>query len=144
MPGELGAAGENEDFMKTHLQAIHPVLRARDVAASVRFYQSAGFSVAFQDTPTDPKYVVLTRDGVQLHLQWADEAQWAYPVDCPAYRFVVADVDALYQEFVTAGAVRPATSQGSPWASPKDTPWGTREFHLRDPGQNGLQFYRSL
>jgi hypothetical protein len=25
-----------------------------------------------------------------------------------------------------------------------DAPWGTREFHLRDLGQNSLQFYRPL
>jgi hypothetical protein len=24
-----------------------------------------------------------------------------------------------------------------------DTPLGTREFHLRDPDRNGLQFYRA-
>ena len=27
---------------------------------------------------------------------------------------------------------------------PADTPWGTREFHLRDPDLNGLQYYRTL
>jgi hypothetical protein len=26
----------------------------------------------------------------------------------------------------------------------RDTSWGTREFHVRDPDRNGLQFYRSL
>ena len=30
------------------------------------------------------------------------------------------------------------------WAAPGDTPWGTREFHLRDPGGNSLQFYRPM
>jgi hypothetical protein len=63
-------------------------------------------------------------------------------MDRPAFRFVVSDVDALYGEFVQSGGVRPDTSQGSPWAVPKDTPWGTREFHLRDPSQNSLQFYQ--
>ena len=34
--------------------------------------------------------------------------------------------------------------RGSPWALPGDTPWGTREFHVRDPGGNGLHFYQVL
>lgn len=30
----------------------------------------------------------------------------------------------------------------SPWAAPADTPWSTREFHLRDPAGISLQIYR--
>jgi hypothetical protein len=92
----------------------------------------------------NPKYVAVKRDGVELHLQWADKEQWAYPTDRPAYRFEVTDVDEIYQEFVKSGGLRSELSQGGPWASPKDTPWRTREFHLRDPSQNSLQFYRPL
>jgi hypothetical protein len=126
------------------LEAMHPVLQASDVSMMLRFYRSIGFELVFQDTPTDPKYVGVRRDNVGLHIQWADKEQWAYPIDRPAYRFIVTDVDAIYQEFVASGAVRQDTSQGGPWATPKDTPWGTREFHLRDPSQNSLQFYRPL
>jgi hypothetical protein len=88
----------------------------------------------------------LRRDAVELHIQWAGLDQWAHPVERPAYRFMVSDVDAIYAEFVASGAVAAAapSSAGSPWAAPADTPWGTREFHLRDPGQNSLQFYRPL
>jgi catechol 2,3-dioxygenase-like lactoylglutathione lyase family enzyme len=130
--------------MRASLQAVHPVLGARDVDESVRFYESIGFAVVFKDAATNPKYVAVRRDGVELHIQWADKEQWAYPIDRPAYRFVVTDVDEIYQEFVKSGGARSDTSQSSPWASPKDTPWGTREFHLRDPSQNSLQFYRAL
>lgn len=128
--------------MTMHLQAVHPVLMARDVAASVQFYSSLGFTLSFVDEPSDPKYAAVVRDDVELHIQWADAEQWAYPTDRPAYRFVVSDVDAIYREFVQSGSVHPGTSQGSPWTVPADTPWGTREFHLRDPGQNCLQFYQ--
>jgi hypothetical protein len=130
--------------MRPSLQAVHPVLAASNVEELVRFYQCLGFIVVFQDAPINPKYVAVKRDGVELHIQWADKEQWAYPTDRPAYRFVVADVDEIYQEFIRSGGVRSDTSQGGPWASPKDTPWGTREFHLRDPSQNSLQFYRPL
>ena len=130
--------------MRANLQAVHPVLAASNVEEMVRFYRCLGFAVVFQDAPIDPKYVAVRRDGVELHIQWADKEQWAYPTDRPAYRFVVTDVDEMYQEFVKSGGIRADANQGSPWASPKDTPWGTREFHLRDPSQNSLQFYRSL
>lgn len=130
--------------MKANLQGVHPVLASNDVAASVQFYRRLGFALTFQDKPSEPQYVVLRRDGVELHVQWADPEQWAHPIDRPAYRFIVTDVDAIYEEFVAAGAISAGSGQGSPWAAPADTPWGTREFHLRDPGQNSLQFYRPL
>jgi hypothetical protein len=110
----------------------------------VRFYHRLGFSAVFQDAPEHPKYAAVRRDDVELHIQSADNGQWAYPTDRPAFRFVVNDVDEIYQEFVKSGVICVDTSQGSPWASPKNTSWGTREFHLRDPSQNILQFYRAL
>jgi catechol 2,3-dioxygenase-like lactoylglutathione lyase family enzyme len=130
--------------MKTTLQAVHPVLAAKDVAASIEFFRDLGFALAFQDSQLEPKYAALTRDSVELHIQWADPGQWSYPTDRPVYRFIVNDVDALYREFVESGRVNADPGQGSPWAAPGNTPWGTREFHLRDPGQNGLQFYCPL
>lgn len=127
------------------IEAVHPVLMCRNVAASVLFYQRLGFAVTFQDHPLDPRYAVVARDRVALHLQWQDATQWAYPIDRPTYRFVVQDVDALYAALRKSGALPIPTSgqSQSPWAAPGDTPWGTREFHLRDPDGNGLQFYRA-
>ena len=130
--------------MGANLQAVHPVLGATNVDEMVQFYDLLGFAVIFQDAPINPKYVAVRRDGVELHIQWADKCQWAYPIDRPAFRFVVTDVDEIYQEFVKSGGVHSDPNQGSPWASPKDTSWGTREFHLRDPSQNSLQFYCPL
>jgi catechol 2,3-dioxygenase-like lactoylglutathione lyase family enzyme len=127
----------------SRIEAVHPVLMSRDVAASIRFYQRLGFSLTFQDRPLDPRYAGVARDGVELHLQWQDEAQWAFPIDRPTYRFVVQDVDALYAALRSAGALEGQAPGNSPWLAPGDTPWGTREFHLRDPDGNGLQFYRA-
>lgn len=126
----------------SRLEAVHPVLMSRDVAASVRFYERLGFSLTFQDAPHGPRYAAVMRDGVVLHLQWHDETQWAHPADRPTYRFVVTDVDALYAELHNNGALDAQPTGDSPWRTPGDTPWGTREFHLRDPDGNGLQFYR--
>lgn len=125
------------------LEAVHPVLASSDLAASLRFYEHLGFALLFQDDPASPRYAVIRRDGVELHLQWHDRSQWAHPGDRPTFRFVVSDVDALYAQLESKGALPDPEASGSPWARPGDTPWGTREFHLRDPDGNGLQFYRS-
>ncbi len=129
--------------MPTEITAVHPVLMARDVVASLQFYDRLGFVTAFRDQPDAPRYAVIRRGLVELHLQWADPSQWAHAGDRPAYRFLVADVDALHAEWLAAGGLDP-NSSGGPWASPARTPWGTREFHVRDPGGNVLQFYRPL
>jgi hypothetical protein len=129
--------------MNARIGAVHPVLKAGDVDVSVQFYRCLGFEVVFQDAATNPNYVALRRDAVELHLQWADEKQWAYPIDHPAYRFLVDDVDGLYDEFKARGGAGLADA-GSPWSFPKATPWGTREFHVRDPGRNSLQFFQAV
>lgn len=129
--------------MPVQLEAVHPVLMARDVAESLRFFARLGFTPNFQDAAGAPRYAGVRRDGVEIHLQWADPSQWDHPGDRPAYRFLVSDVDALHAEFMAGGEFAPGSS-GGPWAAPADTPWGTREFHLRDPAGNVLQFYRSL
>jgi hypothetical protein len=87
----------------------------------------------FQDTPTDPKYAGVKRDSAVLHLQWMDAKQFKYPIDQPNYRFVVKDVDALHREF---------SGKNFKMGDVADTPWGTREFHVKDPNGNGLQFYK--
>jgi hypothetical protein len=122
------------------LAAVHPVLACHDVTESTRFFQLLGFTLRFQDDPAKPMYAAMRRDDVELHFQWADAGQWVAGLDRPAYRFLVDDVDALYAQFATV--VDPAVFGTGPWKAPADTPWGTREFHLRDPGGNSLQFYR--
>jgi catechol 2,3-dioxygenase-like lactoylglutathione lyase family enzyme len=107
----------------------------------VHFYERLGFRLVFQDSPLDPKYAAIVRDGVELHLQWQDPSQWAHAIDRPTYRFVVDDVDRLHAEFLVAGVCQERPAVASPWLVPGDTPWATREFHVRDPDGNGLQFY---
>ena len=124
------------------LEAVHPVLGCRDVMRAVRFYERLGFGLAFVDSTERPTYAAITKDTVELHLQWADATQWAPGIDRPAYRFYVSDVDALYQSFRERGAIDADAPGGGPWRAPADTPWATREFHLRDADGNGLHFYR--
>jgi catechol 2,3-dioxygenase-like lactoylglutathione lyase family enzyme len=122
--------------MKATLSAVHPVLMVRDVAAAVAFYEKLGFTLVFRDSDTEPMYAGVRRDNVELHLQWHDSAEWGYPNDRPTYRFVVVEVDELSMEF--------SSIQGLDRTPLSDTAWGTKEFHVRDPDGNGLQFYRDL
>jgi len=124
-------------MMAPKLESVHPVLMSRNVSESIRFYERLGFVLVGQDVPGDPKYARMRRDEVELHFQWHDAREWDYPNDRPSYRFVVSDVDALYNEFRESGALGDATNIS-------DTPWGTREFHVRDADLNLLQFYRWL
>jgi catechol 2,3-dioxygenase-like lactoylglutathione lyase family enzyme len=117
------------------LQHVHPVLMSSDVAASLRFYGRLGFATLLVDAPARPRYAVIARDRVQLHLQWNEVTGWPAGVDRPVTRFVVDDVDRLSAELAALGPDIERTEVG-------DTAWGTREFHVRDPDGNGLQFYR--
>jgi predicted enzyme related to lactoylglutathione lyase len=128
--------------MTARLEAVHPVLLALDVAGAVAFYKKIGFALTFQDNADDPRYVGVKRDAVVIHLQWHDASEIIVGADRPNYRFQVEDVDALYEEFLSSGALIGQGGSG-PWRKPAQTPWGTREFHLRDPSGNGLQFYRN-
>jgi hypothetical protein len=127
--------------MSIRLEGVHPVLMSSDPTRSIVFFTRLGFTVTFRDRPESPRYVAITRDGVTLHLQWQDQSQWACTHDRPTYRFLVQDVDGLFEAFQSGGAIAPSLSA---WAAPGDTPWGTREFHVLDPDGNGLQFYRPV
>lgn len=124
------------------LDAVHPVLMSRDVRTSVAFYRRLGFDLRFQDHPDAPRYAAIARDGVEMHLQWQDESHWMAGLDRPTYRFLVQDVDGLFGAFRDSGAIEERDLARSPWSTPGNTPWGTREFHVLDPDGNGLQFYR--
>ncbi len=113
------------------------MLPSRDVAAAIGFYVGRlGFELAFADSTRDPGYAGLRRDGVELHLQWHDDAEWSR-VERPMLRFVVPDVEALFEEYRRQGVFHERTAL-------RRTAWGTREFAFYDLDMNGLTFYRDL
>lgn len=117
-------------------QQVFPVLPVQDVARSTEFYASKlGFTVYFQILDK-PGYARIGRDGVELHLQWHDAEEWER-VERPMLRFLVADIDALFDEYKEKQVFHEGTAL-------RDTPWGTREFAFFDPDQNGLTFFRNL
>ena len=118
--------------MPPTIERVEPVLNVRDVAAATSFYGQLGFVEQFRDDPDSPRFVVVRRDDAVLALQWHDFVGIAG--DRPILRFPVDDVDGLSNEF---GPLFDRTDVS-------DTPWGTREFHVRDTDGNGLQFYRDV
>ena len=132
-------------------QNVHPVLPVTNIAAAIRFYTDhLGFRTLFQDpadidledpTPRHPSYAVIERDNVRLHLQSHNTDNPEDRTEPLHLRFLIDDVDSLYTEYQSRGAINLERFTGKVLA---DTPWGTREFGLYDPDRNGLFFYRSL
>lgn len=124
-------------IISLNLKEIHPVLPVRNVNTALLFYtQSMGFECDFTDTAIDPRYAGVKREGVVIHLQWHDASEWVGGIDRPQIRILCRDPDALFEEWKhlvdRKGAVL------------RDTPWGTREFGIYDPDDNGLIFYRNI
>lgn len=79
----------------------------------------------------------VTRDEVELHLQWQSADAFADgTAGVGNLRFVVDDPDALLAEILATGAAGRNVVV-------RDTEWGTRELGFRDPDGNGLTFYRA-
>lgn len=115
---------------------VHPVLPVRDIREAVEYYsEKLGFSKIFADEG-QPGYAVLRRDGVEIHLQWHDEADFE-SVEKLALRFLVRDPDALFAEYSGIDVFHDRTEL-------RNTAWGTREFAFYDRDGNGLFFYRDL
>ena len=117
-------------------KGVNPVLPCKDVTTAIEFYvKKLGFALTFQVT-SHPQYAGVRRDNVELHLQWHDPQEWER-IERPMLRFVVEDVDALYDEYKDKEIFHDRTAL-------RDTPWGTREFAFFDPFSNGLTFYKNL
>ena len=123
---------------KGFLKQIHPVLPVKNVTEAILYYtQKLGFILSFKDDGDDPKYGGVSRDTVELHLQWHDSKEWEIGVDRPLLRIYVDDIEALYNDYKTKGVFHENTSL-------KETAWGTKEFAFYDLFGNGLVFYRDL
>lgn len=109
-----------------------PVLHVSSSAEASDFYcNRLGFSQEFAYRPfggTDPCYMGLTRDGVELHVSSfsGDGAAGG------AVFLLVEDVDALHKELVAKG-VKIALE-------PTDQSWGNREMYVADGDGNSIRF----
>jgi len=125
--------------MAAILMAVQPVLGARDVGTTVQWYvERLGFTCAFDEGGAPIRHAGISRDGVELYLQWQDDRHFPTPGnDAPGNRLLVDDPDALRAECTGRRGL-------SLTASPCDTPWGMREFGVYDPNGHGIHFYKPL
>lgn len=112
-----------------------PVLHVSNAAAAEEFYCGRlgfrrNFAYRVDEARTDPCYMGLTRDGVELHVSsFSGDA-----VAGGAVYLVVEDVDSLHAELLAKGvAIR---------LPPTDQSWGNREMYVSDPDGNSIRFVR--
>jgi catechol 2,3-dioxygenase-like lactoylglutathione lyase family enzyme len=101
-----------------------PILLARDLAETGRFYAALGFTCGWPM----PDYLIVDRDGAEIHFVPAAELD-PFTSDAMCYLFV-DDVDALVGQWQELGL----PDAGIPRLEPaEDKPWGLREAALVDP-----------
>lgn len=108
--------------------AAIPILPARDLDETEAFYARVGFTTRFRDPRIDAHYLIVERDGVELHFfTHAELDPWTSSAGC---YWRVTDADAWHQ----ACAALAIPEQGIPRLTrPENRPWGMREFALVDP-----------
>jgi len=113
------------------IQRAIPVLHVSHSQAAEDFYcGKLGFRRDFADRgdSSDPCYMGVSRDGVELHLSSLS----GDGIPGCAVILVVDDVDTLHVEFL-AKHVSIATG-------PVDQTWGTREMYVKDADGNSIRF----
>ena len=109
------------------IRQIAPQFFATDIGRAVAWYQEKlGFNC--RGTWLDPPvYAIVERDQHAIHFRCAEPATPnpnKYADELLDAYLSVEDVDALYEEFAARGV---EFTRGL-----ADTPWGTREFVVRD------------
>jgi catechol 2,3-dioxygenase-like lactoylglutathione lyase family enzyme len=116
------------------LHAI-PVLPARDLAATLAFYERLGFVP--QGSPWQTyRYLIVARERYELHFYEDAEVD---PLTTAAGCYLrVADADGLHAEWEAIGVLHDRAT-GSRLVAPSTTDYGMREFALVDPNGNLLR-----
>lgn len=113
---------------KPILHAIAPRIAVGSAEQTLTFYERIGFACTHQEEG----FIIVERDGVQLHLHPSNEP----PTRHGAFWIRVSNIEALYQEYL---AVNVATL-----SRVKAQPWGFKEFHICDPFRNIFIFAESI
>lgn len=117
--------------MRSDMQRVVPALRISSYPASKAFYESLGFREAWthQFAPGMPLFAAMQFDGMEVFLT-------EHTGDCQPgglVHFYVADVDALYDDFLQYGV---AVEQ----APNNDIGADLRAMSVLDPDRNRLKF----
>jgi uncharacterized glyoxalase superfamily protein PhnB len=109
------------------LDSLAPRFVVQDLEQALAFYGLLGFAATYQDEA----FAIVTRDGIDLHLNASAEP----PKGCSVCWIGVTNIEALYEQYVPTGAIE------SPLES---KPWGMKEFFLCDPFRNLLLFAEGM
>ena len=82
---------------KPILHAIAPRIAVGNAEQTVAFYERIGFACTHQEEG----FMIVERDGVQLHLHPSNEP----PTRHGAFWIRVSNIEALYQEYLTANVI---------------------------------------
>lgn len=107
------------------IEASRFVLAVRDLQISTDYYMNV---LGFTKDPIDgPGWSFLSRDSVRLMLGECRDEKPASELENHSYfaYWNVDNIDELYNEFLSKGAI--LTSR------PQNKPWGLREFSLKTP-----------
>lgn len=113
------------------LQSIHPKLPMREKVVTHDFYvNQLGFEK--RDNAEYPDYLILTKDGIELHFFLFRELD---PLQNYGQVYIrTTEIQQLYEYFVETGVT---IHPNAPLAL---KPWGQYEFSLLDPDHNLITF----
>ncbi|MBK9124295.1 MAG: VOC family protein [Chloroflexi bacterium] len=123
------------------LGKLTPMIPAgKDMNAALAFYeQKLGFAATYK--ADDLSMAILQRSGVEIMLQNYNDPHTASQT---AFRIELSGIDALHHEY-KAQAIPPFEQpEGASMTSIQSTPWGTREFAVRDLAGVCITFYERL
>ncbi len=120
------------------LQSITPMLPAgKDMQAALAFYEhKLGFRAIYK--ADDLSMAILQRDAVEIMLTASDDPHTASQT---SLRIQLSGVDALYAEYQQQAIAPFEQIAGPGMTTLKPTPWGTREFAVRDVAGVCITFY---
>ena len=108
----------------------------KDMSATVAFYeQKLGFTIAYQDE----NMAILQRGDAEIIINDFDDPHVASQT---SFRIQVSEVDTLYAEYQTQAIAPFELGEGAGLGRLTNTPWGTREFAVRDLAGVCIAFYQ--
>lgn len=109
------------------LNHVTPMIPAgKNFKEALDFYEK---KLGFTSTYKDDDMVIIQRGSVNIILQNYDDAHVASQT---AFRIELSGVDALYSEYQAQGIQPFHIPEGAGLGKLQNTPWGTREFAVRD------------
>ena len=109
------------------LASIAPRFGVQNLEQALTFYGQLGFVTTYRDQT----FAIVTRDGIDLHLNASSEP----PKGRSVCWIGVTNIEALYQQYLPTQTIQ----------SPLEAkPWGMKEFFLCDPFNNPILFAEGI